>query len=127
MNLFDTTQLGLQRAIAGAGMRQATIADNIANANTPGFRARDLQPFSEILDQTQITMATTNAAHIAPAEEELTEGARVAEADGWATTVSGNSVSLEQELMKEGDINRSYTMNTNIKRAFHQMLLSALK
>ncbi len=107
--------------------RQTVIADNIANANTPGFRARDIQPFSEILDQTQITMATTNHAHIAPAEEELTEGARVAEADGWATTVSGNSVSLEQELMKEGDINRSYTMNTNIKRAFHQMMLSALK
>ncbi len=30
-------------------------------------------------------------------------------------------------MIKEGDINRSYTMNTNIKRVFHQMLLSALK
>jgi hypothetical protein len=30
-------------------------------------------------------------------------------------------------MMKEGDINRSYTMNNNIKRVFHQMLLSALK
>jgi hypothetical protein len=29
--------------------------------------------------------------------------------------------------MKEGDINRAYTMNTNIKRVFHQMMLSALK
>jgi flagellar basal-body rod protein FlgB len=36
-------------------------------------------------------------------------------------------VSLEQEMMKEGDINRSYTINTNIKRAFHQMMLSVLK
>jgi len=107
--------------------RQTLVADNIANANTPGFRAREIQPFSEILDQTPLTMATTNPAHIAPPEQELTEGARVAESDGWATSVSGNSVSLEQELMKEGDINRSYTMNTNIKRAFHQMMLSALK
>jgi flagellar basal-body rod protein FlgB len=107
--------------------RQTLIADNIANANTPGFRARDIQPFSEVLDQTQFSMATTNPAHIAPAEEELTQGARIAESDSWATTVSGNSVSLEQELMKEGDINRSYTMNSNIKRVFHQMMLSALK
>lgn len=107
--------------------RQTLIADNIANANTPGFHARDIQPFSEVLDQTQFTMATTNPAHIAPPEEELTQGARVAESDGWATTVSGNSVSLEQELMKEGDISRAYTMNTNIKRVFHQMMLSALK
>ena len=42
MNLFDTTQLGLERAIAGAGMRQATLAANIANANTAGYRRRDV-------------------------------------------------------------------------------------
>ena len=42
MNLFDTTQLALQRAVAGAGMRQATLAGNIANANTPGYQRRDV-------------------------------------------------------------------------------------
>ena len=42
MNLFDTTQVGLERAIAGAGMRQATLAQNIANANTPGYQRKDL-------------------------------------------------------------------------------------
>ena len=42
MNLFDTTQLGLERAIAGSGMRQATLAGNIANANTPGFQRKDV-------------------------------------------------------------------------------------
>jgi flagellar basal-body rod protein FlgB len=42
LNLFDTTQLGLERAISGAGMRQATLAGNIANANTPGYQRRDV-------------------------------------------------------------------------------------
>ncbi len=42
MNLFDTTQLGLERAIGAAGMRQSTLAGNIANANTPGYKRRDL-------------------------------------------------------------------------------------
>ena len=42
MNLFDTTQLGLESAIAGAGMRQSTIAGNLANANTPGYRRKDV-------------------------------------------------------------------------------------
>jgi flagellar basal-body rod protein FlgB len=42
VNLFDTTQLGLERAVAGAGMRQATLAGNIANANTPGYQRRDV-------------------------------------------------------------------------------------
>jgi flagellar basal-body rod protein FlgB len=42
VNLFDTTQLGLQSAIIGSGMRQATLAGNIANANTPGFQRKDV-------------------------------------------------------------------------------------
>ncbi len=107
--------------------RQTLVADNIANANTPGYRAKDIRPFAEILDQAQVTMAATNPAHIVPADEEIAAEAQPVDSDGWETTLSGNSVSLEREMIKEGDINRSYTMNTNIKRVFHQMLLSALK
>jgi flagellar basal-body rod protein FlgB len=40
---------------------------------------------------------------------------------------SGNSVSLEQEMVKGGDVNRDYSMNTAIVRSFHRMLLSSAK
>ena len=33
-----------------AAARQATIAGNIANANTPGYKALDIEPFAEVLD-----------------------------------------------------------------------------
>ena len=42
MELFDTTQLALERAIQGAATRQSALANNIANANTPGYRRRDV-------------------------------------------------------------------------------------
>jgi flagellar basal-body rod protein FlgB len=42
VNITDTTQLGLHSAIIGAGMRQETLAGNIANANTPGYQRKDL-------------------------------------------------------------------------------------
>lgn len=42
MTLFDNTQLALQRAISGASLRQEVIANNIANAETPGFRRSDV-------------------------------------------------------------------------------------
>jgi flagellar basal-body rod protein FlgB len=42
VTLFDTTQIALERAISGASLRQATIAQNIANANTPGYRRKDV-------------------------------------------------------------------------------------
>jgi flagellar basal-body rod protein FlgB len=42
VNLFDTTQTGLERAISGASLRQATLTGNIANANTPGYQRQDV-------------------------------------------------------------------------------------
>jgi flagellar basal-body rod protein FlgB len=106
--------------------RQSLIASNVANANTPGYRALDLQPFSAVLDSTQVTMVTTNPAHMTPTQEEFAS-ARVVESDSSDETLSGNSVNLEQEMIKLGDVNRTYSMDTNIKRAIHQMLMSALK
>ncbi len=106
--------------------RQSLIASNVANANTPGYRALDLQPFSAVLDSTQVAMVTTNPAHMTPTQEEFAS-ARVAESDSSDETLSGNSVRLEDEMIKLGDVNRAYSMGTNIKRAIHQMLMSALK
>jgi len=42
MSLIDTTQIALERAISGATVRQATLATNLANANTPGYIAQDV-------------------------------------------------------------------------------------
>ncbi len=118
-------QLATERA-QWLSARQSLIASNVANANTPAYRATDLQPFSAVLDSTQISMVTTNPAHFAPTQDDLTS-ARVVESDPSDETLSGNSVRLEQEMMKLGEVNRDYSMGTNIKRAIHQMMLSALK
>ncbi|MGD1015739.1 MAG: flagellar basal body rod protein FlgB [Roseiarcus sp.] len=106
--------------------RQSLIATNVANANTPGYRAVDLQPFSAVLDSTQITMATTNPAHMTATQADFTSS-RVVESDSADETLSGNSVNLEQEMIKLGDVNRAYSMDTNIKRAIHQLMMSAAK
>lgn len=42
MDLFDTTQLALGRAMTGASLRQAALADNLANVNTPGYQRKDV-------------------------------------------------------------------------------------
>ena len=42
MELFDTTQLGLEKALSGSALRQEAIASNIANVNTPGYRRQDV-------------------------------------------------------------------------------------
>ena len=50
MGIFDTTQLGLEQAIGGAALRQRAIANNIANANTVGYKRVDVD-FHDALDK----------------------------------------------------------------------------
>lgn len=107
-------------------VRQSTIAANVANANTPGYRAVDVQPFSAVMAHTQLSMAATNPGHI-DFEPTSANSAPVHPKDSWQVTYSGNSVSLEQEMMKAGEVNRAYAMNVNIVRSFHQMLMSTVK
>jgi flagellar basal-body rod protein FlgB len=42
MDLFDTTQYALHRAITGTSLRQTAIANNLANADTPGYQRQDV-------------------------------------------------------------------------------------
>ena len=118
-------QLAAQRT-QWLSSRDELIAANIANANTPGFQATDLQPFSAVLDSAEVSLASTNPAHLTLGGDGFAE-ARVVEIGAPETTLSGNSVDIENEMIKLGDVNREYTMATNIKRVIHQMIMSALK
>ncbi len=42
MSVFDSTQLILNRAISGATARNAVLANNVANVDTPGFQPSDV-------------------------------------------------------------------------------------
>ena len=109
-----------------ASVRQSLITANIANANTPGFAARDIQPFSDVFESTRLEMAHTEAGHIDLASAELGAG-KVGKEDSWDVSYSGNSVSLDQELVKADDVNRAFSLNAGIVRAFHRMILASVR
>ncbi len=106
--------------------RQSIVSQNVANANTPGFRSLDLAPFSTTLDSSAIQMSSSNPAHFSSASLDqypLTQK----QSDIWETTHSGNSVALESEMIKAGDIRTAFSLNASIMKAFHGMWLSSLK
>ncbi|MCK1284620.1 flagellar basal body rod protein FlgB [Bradyrhizobium sp. 44] len=107
-------------------LRQSTIATNVANANTPGFKARDVEPFNKVLDSTPVRLATTSPSHMQLSAAESDTRA-TAKKDSWDVVHSGNSVSLEQEMIKGSDVSRDYSMNSAVVRSFHRMLLSSAK
>lgn len=107
-------------------VRQATVAGNVANADTPNFRARDVAPFADVMEKTQLTMAATNAAHLEFDASGIT-AVRMRPGDITEQSHSGNSVDVEQEMMKAGEIGREFSLNTSIVKAFHRMMLSVAK
>jgi len=115
LNLFDTTQIGLERAIAGAGMRQATLAGNIANANTPGYQRRDVD-FHAALS------AAMGAGRSAVAQ--VTFGAK---ADpGSAMRADGNGVDIDVESANMASNALEYEALVSVTRSRIEILQSAM-
>jgi flagellar basal-body rod protein FlgB len=107
-------------------VRQTAIAENISNANTPGYKSGDVEPFESVYDSARLTMATSDPRHLGLEESEPGSFA-VKEAEAWEIHHSGNSVSLEQELLKANEVSGDYSLNRSISKAFNRMLLASLK
>ncbi len=122
VNLFD---LASQQA-RWLSVRQTAVAGNIANVNTPGYVAQEVEPFERVLDSTRVAVRTTHPSHISLG---ATKDAFVVRAvdEGKPTTPSGNTVGMENELMKAGEVRRSFELNTAIVKAFHRMTLMTMR
>jgi len=107
-------------------IRQSVVSGNIANANTPAYKAQDVAPFDQVLDNTRIPMSVTNPMHFADSPSDayvVNSGVD----KGASSQLSGNSVDLADELMKEGMVKKDYDLNTGIVKAFNKMMLMAVR
>src|SRR4051812_46570668 len=97
------------------GQRQKVLAQNVANANTPHYQARDLKPIN-FKDQVarelrQVTPAATQAAHLPP----VTPSERFAvqkERKPYETSLDKNGVVLEEQAMKVSQTAVDYQATT---------------
>ena len=109
-------------------VRQEVVASNIANANTPQYRAKDIVPFESELQSVGMQMARTNPAHmelaVAGAGKIGLQDANLNNEIGIQE--SGNTVSLSTEMAKTGEIKRQFELNTQLVRSFHQMMITAI-
>ncbi len=118
VNLFD---LASQQA-RWLSVRQTAVSGNIANANTPGYGTMEVEPFEAVLDKSRVAMRATNPRHITVGMGPDSMMVRQANEDK-PTMPSGNTVVLEDELMKSGEVRRSFELNTAIVKSFHRMLM----
>lgn len=91
--------------------RQRVLAENVANADTPGFRPMDLRPPQ--VERAGVQMARTSAAHMNSGG--TTGDPRAGDAmRRFERTPSGNAVNLEDEMMKTAQNAQDYQLAASL-------------
>ncbi|MGK7868697.1 flagellar basal body rod protein FlgB [Falsiroseomonas sp. E2-1-a20] len=113
------------RRLGWLDRRQAVLAQNIANADTPEFRPRDLTPFARMLAGTmQPPLARTAPNHLhagGRARDGGREDRSVAEA-----APDGNAVSLDREAVRIAETDTAHALAMQVHRSFTGMFRLAL-
>ena len=104
--------------------RQKVLAENVANANTPGYRARDVEApdFAAIAaGENEGNLTVTNPMHISSAGTPA-GNFRIKDMPDAESTPNGNSVVLEDQMMKVSSTQMDYATVTQLYRKALAML-----
>lgn len=107
-----------------AGTRQALISQNVANADTPNFRARDLLAFKKTYEVSG--SATQKATRMGHLNGSALRGAADPIYDRGSASPNGNTVSIEQEILKSTDTAREHDRALAIYKSALGILRSSL-
>jgi flagellar basal-body rod protein FlgB len=117
----------LRNRLGYLGERQRVIAENVSNSDTPGYTPTDLKPFTlDVKAPAALEMAkvpvTTQPGHMLPPGARSKTYRTIKTRDS-ETTLDGNAVVLEEEMMKMSDAR----MNYDAAIGFYQKSLNLLR
>jgi flagellar basal-body rod protein FlgB len=114
-----------EQRLAWLDRRQAVLARNVANADTPGFAARDLAPFAKVMARAAGPVLTrTSDRHILPSGQ----GQPPARTDRLARerTHDGNAVNLEDQMAKIAETETQHELTVGLYRKYIGLFRIAL-
>ena len=132
MALEDIPLFSMLRSRLGyLAERQRLIAENVANADTPHYMPRDLRPFTlpeataaaSVEGGGGLEPLRTSARHIAAAPRARTSAWTPVEAPDSETTMNGNGVVLEEQMMHMSETRIEY----DAAIGFYQKSLNLLR
>ena len=112
----------LARILKQTGIRHGVIASNIANVDTPNYRAKEVS-FGQILGN-ELGLASTNPKHIPIAEGAASSELTVADTQPWADK---NNVELDTEVAKMTENAMLYEAGVTLLTKKIEMFKSALR
>jgi flagellar basal-body rod protein FlgB len=113
-----------QSLAAHAGQRLGVIAQNVANADTPGYQTHDIQDFASVWrDAAGEGMRSTRPGHLSPVAS--LAGADAALARGHESP-NRNSVSIEAEMVKAVETRQQHEMALAVYRGTSEVIRASL-
>lgn len=127
---------GIGREMKHLAERQRVLAQNIANSETPGYKSREVNApdFGDLLAQ----QGQAGAPHVSRPQVRITGGMAalgtrpvdagnvVFDRDISETKPDGNNVTLEDQLLRMGQVQADFTTMTNLYRKQQSLLKTAL-
>lgn len=137
---FDLKILGMAKGLAShASQRQSLIAENVANADTRSYRARDVKAFSEVYDgpggdpATRVGASAFTPTAMRPGHTGFDERGRAANVSEvyeisklGADSPNGNSVSLEDQMVRGAQAAADHEMALAVLRKSMDFLRMAI-
>ncbi|HEY3083489.1 MAG TPA: flagellar basal body rod protein FlgB [Chloroflexota bacterium] len=135
----DTASRALRTALGGLQLRQQTVANNVANVDTPGFRAQEVS-FEEQLRAelaapqrqprlTRLGLTTTNERHI-PLEPQARRSEtqlQVTESLDGTLRNDGNTVDIDREMSRLAETQISYNALAQVQISRFANLRNAIR
>jgi len=112
------------------GQRQSVLAQNVANADTPGYVPRDLdgKAFERLVAgrSPELRTSVTRSGHLAGTLEEGGSFKAHEQRNRYETMPSGNAVVLEEQLANVAENQMQHSTVTNLYAKYVQMFKTAL-
>ncbi len=120
----------VKKRVAWLAQRQEVLAQNIANADTPGYKPRDLKAFDfkQLVSREvgRVTLDVTNRAHVGGGPGRSADFAEERTRNPYESAPAGNAVILEEQMMKVGETTMSYRLTTELYKKHLNMIRTAL-
>lgn len=117
---MDLTRSGpvalAERRLHWLDSRQRVLAQNIANADTPGYVARDLSPFAAAVSRAAAAAEPrrTDPRHLAPRNAGLARPERAP----MERAPNGNAVSLEEQALRLAETDQAHALAMGLHRKY---------
>lgn len=132
MDLSSITLFAMMKERLGyLSERQSVLAQNVANANTPGYKAQDLEKvdFREIVagQAKGVHLRATHPGHIGVGAGGGGNFAKHADKYAYERTPVGNEVVLEDQMQRMAGNSIDYQTTTSLYRKMNELMKIAIK